>query len=326
MNTLLRFALTRRRLLQSAALSTVAPLTIRAQEPWKPTRPIKVVVPFPAGGGADLSARLLSKGVAERLGQPVIVENRTGASGSIGSDYVFGSAPDGHTLLAATPDAQAVNPQMYKQRIDNTRFVPLSGMTVSGYILLSRQGLAASNMRELIALASREPLTYGSAGPGSTFHVLTAAFGGAIKAKELRHIPYQGASPALAAMLAGEIDLMMVPDSIAKPYLGRTKVFGATTAKRLDTYPDIPTLREQGVDIVADSWSGIFAPPGTPGSIANVIAAAFQGALRDASVDKVLKDAGRTPLLLSGRQFASFYSDAYAQWGQMIRLGRVMIE
>jgi len=284
------------------------------------------VVPFPAGGGADLSARLLSKGVSERLGQPVVVENRTGASGSIGTDYVYHASPDGYTLLAATPDAQAVNPQLYPQKIDNTRFVPLSGMTVSGYLLLARQDLDAATLSELIALASHTSLTYGSAGAGTTFHVLTAAFGEAIKAKEFRHIPYQGASPAVAALLAGQIDLMMVPDSIAKPYLNRTKVYGATTAVRKDTFPNIPTFKEQGVDVLAESWSGIFAPPGTPPHIGASIAAAFQETIKDPPVLKQLEDSGRSPLLLSNQQFAKFYQDAYSEWASMIRSGGITRE
>jgi len=310
-------------MLGGLAAVALAPCLATAQQAWRPDRPIKIVVPFSAGGGADLSARLLSKGVGERLGQPVIVENRTGASGSIGTDYVYQAAPDGYTLLAATPDAQAVNPQLYPQKIDNTRFIPLSGMTVSGYLLLARRDLDAATFPALRALASRTSLTYGSAGAGTTFHVLTAAFGEAIKAKEFRHIPYQGASPAIAALLAGQIDLMMVPDSIAKSYLGRTRVYGVTTAERKDTFPDIPTFKEQGVEVVAESWSGIFAPPGTPAPIAASIAAAFQDTIRDPAVFRQLRDSGRSPLLLSNEQFASFYQEAYAEWGRMIRSAQI---
>lgn len=316
----------RRRHLLAAAAAGLAPRALLAQEAWKPSKPIKIVVPFSAGGGADLSSRLFAKGVSERLGQPVFVENRTGASGSIGSDYVFNAPPDGYTLLAGTPDAQAVNPQLVKQKIDNTRFVPLSGMTSSGYLLLGRATLPASTLKELVALASSTSLTYGSAGAGSTFHVLTAAFGGAIKAKELRHIPYQGASVAMTALLAGEIDLMMLPDSVAMPYIGRTKVFGMTTAKRKDAFADVPTLREQGVNLVAESWSGIFAPPGTPPHIATALASAFQSSIQDPAVLKQLKDSGRTPLLLSNAQFAEFYRNAYADWGRMIATSGIKLE
>lgn len=316
----------RRVFLLAASSMGLAPGLLRAQEAWRPTRPIRIVVPFPAGGGADLSARLLSKGVAERLGQPVYVENRTGASGSIGTNYVFHSAPDGHTLLAATPDAQAVNPQLYKQTVDNTKFVPLSGMNSSAFLLLSRKNLPAKTLPELIALASASSLTYGSAGLGSTFHVLTAAFGVAIGAKDLRHIPYQGASPAIAAMLADEIDVMMVPDSIAKPYLLKTQLFGSTAEKRKDSYPDVPTLREQSVNVVAESWSGIFAPPGTPAPIAMTIASAFQATLQEPAVSKQLVDAGRSPLLLAQRPFADFYADAYKEWGRMIKVTGIKAE
>lgn len=313
------FSKRRREMLGGFAAIGLVPGLAMAQPAWKPDRPIKIVVPFPAGGGADLSARLLSKGVSERLGQPVIVENRTGASGSIGTDYAYHAAPDGYTLLAATPDAQAVNPQLYPQKIDNTRFIALSGMTVSGYLLLARKDLDAATLPALIELAYRTPLTYGSAGAGTTFHVLTAAFGAAIQAKEFRHIPYQGASPAIVALLAGQIDLMMVPDSIAKSYLDRTRVYGVTTAARKETFPDIPTFKEQGIDVMAESWSGIFAPPGTPAHIATRIAAAFQETIRDPAVLRQLHDSGRSPLLLSNQQFARFYQDAYAEWGRMIR-------
>ena len=324
--TRLEFMNGRRKALITSASLTLAVTVLRAQDGWKPTRPIKLVVPFAAGGGADAAARLVGKGLSERLGQPVIVENRAGASGAIGSEYVYNAPPDATVLLAATGDAQAVNPHLHALRFDSTRFVPLAGITLAGFVLMGRLSLPAENILDLKKLASKQSLTYSSGGGGTAIHVVTAAFASMAKFDNLLHVPYQGGGPAITALLAGQVDLMMVPGSIAAPYLSRARVYGITGSQRNRFMPGVPTLSEQGVSLVADSWTGIVAPPGMPTSIASALADAIYQTVNDPAMQKLFSGQGKEWFQLGRKQFEKYYKDQYSSWGEMIKAGRIMAE
>ncbi|MEJ7685548.1 MAG: tripartite tricarboxylate transporter substrate binding protein [Variovorax sp.] len=312
----------RRFLLAGVALALFTTGTL-AQEPWKPTKPIKIVVPFAPGGGADTSARLVSKGLSERLGQPVIVENKPGASGAIGSDFVYGATPDGTVLLAATSDAQAVNPHLHKTKSETMKFVPLAGITSSSFVLMGRKDLAAADLRELLELTKTKSLSYASAGSGTAIHVVTAAFASVAKIGNMLHVPFQGGGPAIQAVLAGDVDLMMVPGSIAGAYLARLKVYGSTGTKRNEFMAAVPTLTEQGMALVADSWTGLVAPPDTPPLIASALAKAVFETVNEPAMQKLFKDQSRESFRLDQVQFAKYYNEEFVTWGRLIKSANV---
>ena len=315
------------RLLRRVALAATLPLlaaSALAQETWNPAQPVKLVVPFSPGGGADIMARLLADPLGRQLGQPGIVENKAGASGSIGSEFVYRAAPDGYTLLVATLDSQGMYPHMQKVGFDSAKYVPIGGIAQMGYALMGRSGMPAT-LPELRALMKTKQLSYGSGGAGSSLHVLTELF-----AKEtdtrLLHIPYKGAGPALQDLLAGQIDLMMVPMATAPQYRGKLVTYGITSAQRNPAMKDVPTLKESGLDVVGDSWAALVAPPGTPAPVAARLSAALEKVVATPEVNARLREIGLTPIGLSRPEFARFYADEYRKWGDVIKAARITVD
>lgn len=307
------------------AAAGLTPALSMAQEAWKPTRAITVVVPFPAGGGSDVAGRLLAQQLSSRLGQPVVVDNKAGASGAIGSEYVYRAAPDGYTLLLGGLDAQGMYPHLRKVGFDPARFVQLGGTAQMGYALMGRGDLAADNLPALIALAKRKELSYGSGSTGSSLHVLMELFAREAGIK-LLHVPYQGAAPALQAIAGGQIDLMPVPIAVAPQYRTRLKVYGSSAAKRVESIKDIPTLREQGLNVICESWGALLAPPGTPQPIVQTLSAALREAVESPEMMKKWAEMGMTPVGLPLPQFAQFYADEYRKWGEVIRVANIRLD
>lgn len=302
------------------AASVVLPAT--AQDAWRPARPIKLVVPFPPGGGGDVITRLVARSMETSLGQAFIVENKPGASGSIGSDAAYRAAPDGYTLLSASLDAQAMYPHVSTVGFDSARFVPIGGMAQMGYVLMGRSDLPAATLAELRAVMKTKTLSYASAGAGSSLHVFTELF-----AKEngspLLHVPYQGAGPGVQALLGGQVDLMMVPLAVAPQYRSKLRVYAITSAHRADTMKDVPTFAEQGLNVVGDSWAALLAPPGTPEPVVESLAAALRHAVATPEVSQKLRDMGMTPILMSRKDFAQFYASEYRRWGEVIKTAQI---
>lgn len=316
--TFKNFSNTRRTALKCiGATMALAATDVRAQSKWAPGRPVRIVVPFAPGGGADTSARLVAQRMGERLGQTVIVENRSGASGAIGTDYVYNAPPDGTVLMAATGDAQAVAPHVMRMHSETLKFVPLAGITRAGFVLMSRKNLPAANLKELIALGRKQSLTYSSAGTGSAINVVTAALAQILELRSPLEIPYQGGGPAILALLAGEVDLMMVPGSIAGTHLSKLKAYGYTSDKRSRFLSAIPTLAEQGYPLTADSWTGIVAPPGTPSRIADVLSRAIYETVNDPAMQAQFEQQNRESFQLNRNQFADYYKHEYESWGRM---------
>lgn len=307
------------------AASGLVPALSSAQDAWKPTRPITMVVPFPAGGGSDIAGRLIAQQLSTRLGQAVVVDNKAGASGAIGSELVYRAAPDGYTLLMGGLDAQGMYPHLRRVGFDSTRFVHLGGTAQMGYALMGRADLPAENVAALIALAKGKELTYGSGSTGSSLHVLMELFAREAGIK-LLHVPYQGASPALQAIAGGQIDLMPVPIAVAPQYRAKLKSYGTTAAKRVDSIKDIPTLREQGLNVVCESWGALLAPPGTPQSAVQTLSAALHDAVESPEMMKKWAEMGMTPIGLPLPQFAQFYADEYRKWGEVIRVANIRLD
>ncbi len=243
-----------------------------AQAQTFPSRPMRVVVPFPAGGNVDTYIRQLARQMEMSMGQPLVIDNRGGANGIVGCDIVAKAAPDGYTILA-TSIAFAVHPAMYKKLpYDSEKdFTPVTNYANGlGYILAAHPSVAASNIRELIALAKKQKLRYGSAGIGNGQHLA----GELLSQKagiELLHVPYKGGGPVLTAVLGGEVHLNFPGATVAMPHIksGKLRGIGFTGNKRISSLPDMPTLAESGLpDYAFDTgWHALFAPPKTPAAL-----------------------------------------------------------
>lgn len=310
--------------LVAVALAGV-PAASSAQEKWKPTQPIRMIVPFPPGGGSDSLIRTIAPSLSQRLGQPVVVENRSGASGAIGSDFVYRAAPDGYSLLVASLDAQSMAPHLQKVNFDATKFTLVSGIASMGYALMGRPNLPAKTLPELLELMKTKELTYGSGGAGSSLHIFTELFAKETGTKML-HIPFKGAGPGVLALLGGQVDLMMVPIASAPQYLTKLKVFGITPDERVDSMKDVPTLKEQGINVAGASWMGIVAPPGMPDNIADTVSAAVKEIVSDPATKKQFSPIGMTPMSMSRPEFEKFYIDEYRRWGQVIKDADIRLE
>jgi tripartite-type tricarboxylate transporter receptor subunit TctC len=258
--------------LMSSMVIAQQPATISGQT--FPTRPIRVVVPFPAGGNVDTYIRQLARQMENTMGQSLVIDNRGGANGIVGCDIVAKAAPDGYTILA-TSIAFAVNPAMYKKLpYDSEKdFTPITNYANGlGYVLAAHPSVPATNIKELIALAKKQPLRYGSAGIGNGQHLA----GELLSQKagiELLHVPYKGGGPVLTAVLGGEVHLNFPGASVAVPHIksGKLRGIGFTGDKRISSLPDLPTIAESGLPgyTFDTGWHAMFAPPKTAAAIVN---------------------------------------------------------
>lgn len=297
-----------------------------AQAPWKAPAPVKIVVPFPPGGASDILARFISAGVGEKLGQPVLVENKPGATGSIGSTFVYGAPADGTTLLLGITDANSIYPHLTQTRYDATKFVPVSPLASTGFVLLGRPDLPANNLQELLALMKKEKLSYASAGAGSGPHMMTVAFSRAAKVDNLLHVPYTGMAPALTALMAKQVDMMLVAVGGAAQYRSKLKFFGVSSAQRVAAIADVPTLKEQGLDIVGEAWMGVLAPPNTPAAATAALAKAFNEVTATPEYKAKVAELGMSTLTGSPSEFGKLYADEYRKWGDLVRTANVKLE
>src|ERR1051325_231158 len=237
-----------------------------------PNRPIRVIVCVPAGGGVDTVTRIVAEGLHQKLGQPVIVENRAGAAGNIGAEVVFTLEPDGFTLLAAQPAPPTVNPLLYKKmNFDPTQFVPVTIMTSIANVLLVRPDFPAKTAKEFIEYVKASPgkVNYASQGIGTTSH-LTAALFERVVGTKLVHVPYKGTAPALNDIIAGHVDFifMELASAIKLHQAGKARILAVATTQRIPNLPDIPTLDEVGVKgFESGTWNAIAAPPKTSPAI-----------------------------------------------------------
>ncbi len=268
-----------------------APRLARAQATW-PNRPLKLIVGYPAGGSTDVCARILAEDFRTRLSQPVVVENRTGANGSLGAAYVA-AATDGHTLLVSNTSTMTVNHLIYRDtRYDPLRdLLPIATITISPFILATATNNArtrgAANFAELVALARRQPgvLTYGSGGIGNLQHLGMEALSAQLGIR-LLHVPYRGAAPAETALVAGEVDLLLqTPTSAPLFQAGVLRGYASTATARWRDLPDVPTVAETGVgEFVSTFWNGLVAPANTPAPIvAQLLTLMRQAAVEPAS-------------------------------------------
>jgi tripartite-type tricarboxylate transporter receptor subunit TctC len=295
---------------------------------WTPVKPIRMVVPYPPGGGSDTVARIVVQGLGNRLGQPVVIENRGGANGAVGTEVVYHAPPDGHTLLMSSADTYSMYPPLYatKTRFVSSEFVPITPSAKVNFVIMGRPDLPAKNMQELIALAKKGRLTYGTWGVGSGAHIAMSLFMTQARVTEMNHIPYQGAAPAAQAAMAGQVDLAIMPMHLAASYRSKLQAFGVAAPERVSSVNDIPTLTEQGLPVLADAWVGVLAPPKTSPAIAAVLAKAFSDTMADPEVRAKLNAVGLVPFSGSSEEFAAYLAKDYAFWGKTIRAAGIRVE
>ena len=298
----------RRALLGSAiALAAVgAASRVRAQSgPW-PNRPVKVIVPYPPGGNVDAIARWTAERIAPALGQSVVVENRPGAGASIGAQAAARSAPDGYTLLFAPTAVMAITQHLRKVPYDpEADFTPIACVSNSYGLCAARKDLPANTFTELVALAKQSPgkYTFGSVGPGTATHLAgeVAALRAGIK---LLHVPYKGSVESLTDLVAGRIDLIFDPVALPQVKAGNVKALASTASVRHPDLPDVPTMKEQGIEMPESGWFGLFAPKGTPAEAITRMAA---------EIERALAGPGTREALLKFGQYAEFRGpDAFA--------------
>jgi tripartite-type tricarboxylate transporter receptor subunit TctC len=296
-----------------------------------PNRPIRFVVPYPPGGGTDIVARTLSDPLAAALGQPVIIDNRGGAAGSLGTDIVAKSAPDGYTVLF-TLSSHTINPKLYaKLPFDVERdFSPISLAALIPQILVAHPSVPANNIRELIALAKSEPgtLNYASVGTGSPGHIAGELF--KLRAGiDMVHVPYKGGGPAVADTLGGQVQLLFVslPAVLQHLRAGRLKALAVTSEERSLAAPDVPTIAESGVPgCVVNSWYGALAPAKTPLAIVARLQAAFAQVLALPEVKEKLFRQGAEAMASTPAEFERRIHDELQQWEYVIREAKIRAE
>ena len=268
-----------------AALSLAAATLVAHAQPY-PARPVKMVVPFPAGGPTDVMTRIVCDRLARAMGQPVVVENKPGAGGSIGADFVAKATADGYTLLMATGSTHSVGPYLQKLPYDPDRdFTPVTYVGYATNLLLVSPKLGVGNVRELIAYAKQEPgrLTYATSGVGSVAH-LTAEMFAAMTGTQLTHVPYKGTQLSINDMISGQVGILFDNVMTAKPHVdsGRLKGIAVSSLERSAIVPDIPTVAESGVPgFESSNWFGVFGPPGMPRPVVDRL---------DAELDRILAD------------------------------------
>ncbi|MCY1519704.1 hypothetical protein D9M68_544650 [compost metagenome] len=290
-----------------------------------PERPIRYVIPFPPGGSTDTTGRILAEAMSKILGQPVVVENRGGAGGNIGAAHVAGSPPDGYTLLQGTIGTHGINPTLYENPAFDARkdFEPIARMTAGTNVLVVNPSVPAKTVQELIAWAKANPgkLMMGSSGAGSSIHMSGELFQ-VLTGTRFTHVPYRGGGPAMNDLLAGHIQLMFDNLNVSLPHIqaGKVRALGVTSRNRASVLPDVPTLMEAGVPgYEVTSWSGIFAPAGTPRPIVEKLNAVINQALASDSVRERFDEAGIQIDLMGVDQFKAFVDSEIDRWGDIVK-------
>ena len=288
-----------------------------------PSKTISIIVPLAPGGGTDLLARVVAEKLRDRLGQPVTVENRSGAAGNIGADAVFKASPDGHTLLFTQPAPLVVNKALYgKLPFEPEDFVPIAVVSIQDIMLAVNPKVPATNLHELIAHAKANPgkLNFGSSGAGSAPHLAAELFSSMAGVKMV-HVPYKGSGESQAATLAGHVDMTFFAFSTALRHTkaGKLRAIGVGGAKRNPQAPDVPAISEVLPGYSAASWTALVAPPGTPAPVAQTLAGAMSEILKMPEVRKRLVDAGDEPADMTGAQMAAFLREERQRWSEVIR-------
>jgi tripartite-type tricarboxylate transporter receptor subunit TctC len=296
-----------------------------------PSKPIRVIVPFAAGGAVDVLARLVSAKMSESIGQPVIIENRAGAAGNVAADAVAKSPPDGYTILQNT-NGQAISPSLYKSLpFDAVKdFTPVTQLVASQLLLVATPSLPAKSVQELIALAKAKPgsLNYGMTGIGNPLHLTVEMFKHAAGI-ELQAVPYRGDAPLNTALIAGEVHLAVVPFATAKPHVeaGRLRALAIPGARRSPALPQVPTIAESGLPgFESSSWQGWFVPANTPGEIVALIQREAAKALNAPDVRERLEATANEVVASTPEAFAAVFKNDLAKFAKVVKDAKIPLQ
>jgi len=289
-----------------------------------PTKPIRFIVPWPPGGGADITARIVGQRAGELIGQTLVIDNRPGAGGNIGAEVAAHAAPDGYTILFGYVGTHAINPGLYHHMpFAPSELAPVTLMNTVSNILVVHPSLPASSVGALIALARAQPgtLNFSSAGNGSLPHLAGELFK-TMTGVDMVHVPFKGGGPAVAALIAGEVQLAFADPLAALPAVkgGQLRALGVTAAKRSSGMPELPTIAESGVPgFDAPGWNGLLAPAGTPAPIIAKLHDSFVAALGTPSVRARLSEQAYDPVGSTPEAFGAFIATETEKWGKVIK-------
>jgi tripartite-type tricarboxylate transporter receptor subunit TctC len=323
-------ALFRRHALALGSSALLLPSALRAQAAW-PSGPVTFIVGYAPGGGTDIAARELAHLMSPIVGRPIVVDNKGGASGSLGARVVASARPDGYTLFYAADTNVVVNPHVQKGSIDTmAALVPVCQTTDFQNVLVVNPKVPANTAAELVALARKEPtkLTFSSSGVAGASHRAAALFAEAAGI-QITHVPYKGTGPALADVISGIITMIFssTPPAVSQIKAGNLKALAVTGEKRVKSLPDVPTLKEQGIDAVLSGWQGLFAPTSTPDAILDTIEKDAKHAMQDSKWEEALaRDGLELPPDRTRAQFARFVADEHAFWGKKLRALNINVE
>ena len=315
--------------------ATLAALTgsALAQDKW-PSKPITYIVPFPAGGTTDVLGRLIGQKLGAALGTTIVVDNKGGAGGSLGSEIAARAAPDGYTLLGGTISSHAINVSLYpKLGYDPIKsFAPITLIGTNPVVLVVNQASPYKTLADVVAAAkAKKPLNSASAGSGTSQHLALEL----LKAKagiDITHIPYKGSGPAIQDVMAGQVDMMFDTTVVAGPHIesGKLRAIAVTSAKRLPTMPNVPTVAESGVAGLADyeviSWQAIFAPAGTPKPVIDKLHADIGKILKEHEMQERITKLGMQGADMTVEQIAAFQKAEVAKWAAVIKSANIKLE
>ncbi|HEX2543096.1 MAG TPA: tripartite tricarboxylate transporter substrate binding protein [Caldimonas sp.] len=315
----------------AAAFATAALLApASAQDKW-PSKPITYIVPFPAGGTTDILARLIAQKLGPALGTTIVVDNKGGAGGSVGSEIASRAAPDGYTILGGTISSHAINVSLYP-RIGYdpvNSFVPISLIGTNPTVLVVNQASPYKSLQDVIAAGkAKKPRNSASAGSGTSQHLSLEL----LKSRagiDITHIPYKGSGPAIQDVMAGQVDMMFDTTVVAGPHIesGKLRALAVTSAKRLPSMPNVPTVAESGVpgyEVI--SWQAVFAPAGTPKAIVDRLHVEIGKILREPEMQERLGKLGMQGADMTTEQIAAFQKAEVAKWAAVIKAANIKLE
>ena len=312
----------------SALLALVFAMVAEAQT--YPAQPIKLVVPWPPGGAVDIIGRLVAERIATPIGQPVVIDNRAGAAGAIGSEHVAKSAPDGYTLLMGSTTVISVNPALQKLPYAATDFAPITMVAFVPHMLVIPAEIPAKDLKEFVAWvkANRDKVSYASAGPGTPHHIAGEMFK-SMAGVDMLQVPYKGTGPALVDLMANRVQFMSVEAVAALPHVraGKLKALGVATPARNALAPDIPTVAEAGLPgFEVTAWYGVVAPLGVPAPAADLLAKTISKALEDATFREKLAGLGATPVGGTPQEFGQMLKVENAKWAKAIKDANIRLD
>ena len=294
-----------------------------------PSKAVRVIVPYPPGGGADFVSRVFTKSLSDTLGQQFFIDNRAGANGNIGAEIAAKSAANGYTLLSVANTTVTINPSLYRQMpIDMTRdLAPVAIMAGQPNVLIAHSALPARTVRELVAIARARPgqLDYASAGTGSSSHIAAELFRVVAKI-DITHVPYKGNGPAMADLISGHVQLMFNNLAPAMPQVraGKLRAYAVTSEKRSSAAPEVPTTAEAGYPgVVFNLWVGMLAPAGTPAEIVNRLNAEIAKAAQSREVRERLLAEGTEPITVSPSQMADLVRQETGKWANIVKAANI---